>query len=610
MRKPEILRRARRGGVYKTSLTALHCASIWGRIHHYYHIRSIPNLGLGFALFWLLLASQGCTPYQSPEPREDYPIESITEKGRWWVDKEGKASMDEVWPAKQELFTDLHSLPAFRQRGAAIWASFRLNEIRESPIHKVWFSSEVCDYFTLYHLHGHQVDTLKGGSLIPHWKLLYRPNFMAIPIHNYSAPGQIVLLRFQNLGDRKLKVADVFLLSNQEERIMRNTYHDTFRTKGLYYFLFLTIVFFLLVIFAIQWATQQNPALLYYCLYLFACGLYYLRYWENSQFYFRPFFNTLGVFQLCAEILLAFFAYSCYMIFVSTLLEMPQRAPSFANKFKAGAMAFLVAIPAMWLTGKFAGLIVMETAYVLVRIAFFMASAIIIGILWKRHRQHPMTPFIVTGTSLLILGMIMTLSEEIFGGEVVKHIAGGAFGWYYHGSGDFRLPVYDFKFGVLLEIIIFSAGLAYRQKLMNEEYKMAKLQIQQDAGLRQSISPPKAGEKSIYPFPSQSDFITKAVTCVEQNINDDEFRVQQLADKLHITRETLYQKLRKELEMDPTLFMRTIRIYRGRYLLEQGKHTISEVAYSVGFKYPSHFTKVFKDEFGYKPSEMPQRKNP
>ena len=39
-------------------------------------------------------------------------------------------------------------------------------------------------------------------------------------------------------------------------------------------------------------------------------------------------------------------------------------------------------------------------------------------------------------------------------------------------------------------------------------------------------------------------------------------------------------------------------------MIREQKGTIAEISYSVGFSSPAYFTKCFKEEFGYLPSEL------
>jgi transcriptional regulator GlxA family with amidase domain len=39
-------------------------------------------------------------------------------------------------------------------------------------------------------------------------------------------------------------------------------------------------------------------------------------------------------------------------------------------------------------------------------------------------------------------------------------------------------------------------------------------------------------------------------------------------------------------------------------MIEEEKGNVAEVAYSVGFSSPAYFSKCFKEEFGYPPSNI------
>ena len=101
--------------------------------------------------------------------------------------------------------------------------------------------------------------------------------------------------------------------------------------------------------------------------------------------------------------------------------------------------------------------------------------------------------------------------------------------------------------------------------------------------------------------------IQKAIEIVEKNMGDSEFSVEDFGMAIGMTRGHLYKKLMTITGKSPLEFIRILRIKRGRSLLEQGRTNISEVAYTVGFS-PKQFSKYFKEEYGYLPSEF-VRKN-
>ncbi|MDR7132007.1 signal transduction histidine kinase/ligand-binding sensor domain-containing protein/DNA-binding response OmpR family regulator [Algoriphagus sp. 4150] len=97
--------------------------------------------------------------------------------------------------------------------------------------------------------------------------------------------------------------------------------------------------------------------------------------------------------------------------------------------------------------------------------------------------------------------------------------------------------------------------------------------------------------------------IEKAIKVVEEHISEPEFSVEDLGSEVGLSRSHLYKKLMNITGKGPAEFIRTIRLKRGRQLLEQNQMQIAEVAYSVGFNSPKRFTINFKNEFGILPSD-------
>lgn len=109
------------------------------------------------------------------------------------------------------------------------------------------------------------------------------------------------------------------------------------------------------------------------------------------------------------------------------------------------------------------------------------------------------------------------------------------------------------------------------------------------------------GEITITPLDEQ--FIKQAIGIVEANIGNSDFSVETLGKELAMNRVALWKKLQAITGKGPGDFIRTIRMKRGRQLLEQSHMNISEIAYSVGYNTVKRFTENFKAEFGMTPSE-------
>jgi signal transduction histidine kinase/DNA-binding response OmpR family regulator len=104
--------------------------------------------------------------------------------------------------------------------------------------------------------------------------------------------------------------------------------------------------------------------------------------------------------------------------------------------------------------------------------------------------------------------------------------------------------------------------------------------------------------------PLDEQFIKKAIDLVEKNISDSEFSVETMAAEVAMSRSTLYKKLMAITGQGPAEFIRTIRIKRGRALLETSQMQITEIAYAVGFTTVKSFTMNFKAEYGMTPTEF------
>jgi len=104
-------------------------------------------------------------------------------------------------------------------------------------------------------------------------------------------------------------------------------------------------------------------------------------------------------------------------------------------------------------------------------------------------------------------------------------------------------------------------------------------------------------------------FITKAMSIVEANIDNEEFSTEMLAQKLAISRASLYTRIKEATGQSALDFIQKIRFSEACRLLEEGKLTISEVGYKIGIKSPSYFSSSFKKVIGCLPKEYIARQN-
>jgi signal transduction histidine kinase/DNA-binding response OmpR family regulator/ligand-binding sensor domain-containing protein len=114
--------------------------------------------------------------------------------------------------------------------------------------------------------------------------------------------------------------------------------------------------------------------------------------------------------------------------------------------------------------------------------------------------------------------------------------------------------------------------------------------------------PLKPGEVAVTSI--DDAFLRKAMRAVEQHMGDEQFRIDELSADVGMSRSQLHRKLVALTNQSPGEFIRYIRLHRALQLLQKEAGTVSEIAYTVGFRDPSHFAKCFRRQFGVTPGSV------
>nr|WP_315133456.1 substrate-binding domain-containing protein [uncultured Flavobacterium sp.] len=103
---------------------------------------------------------------------------------------------------------------------------------------------------------------------------------------------------------------------------------------------------------------------------------------------------------------------------------------------------------------------------------------------------------------------------------------------------------------------------------------------------------------------SEQDFLKKLNELIGKNIENSSYTVEDLARDLAISRVQLYRKVKAILGISISDHINNIRLDKSKVLLKNSNHTISEIAYAVGFSSPNYFSTSFKNKFGISPKEF------
>ncbi|OIP85163.1 MAG: hypothetical protein AUK44_00370 [Porphyromonadaceae bacterium CG2_30_38_12] len=99
------------------------------------------------------------------------------------------------------------------------------------------------------------------------------------------------------------------------------------------------------------------------------------------------------------------------------------------------------------------------------------------------------------------------------------------------------------------------------------------------------------------------NFLRKAISVVEENLDNFDFTHEQLIDAMNSSKSTLYRKIKSLTGLSPSEFVRNIRLKHACLMLKSETGNISDIAYAVGFNDPKYFSTCFKAEFGVTPRE-------
>ena len=101
-----------------------------------------------------------------------------------------------------------------------------------------------------------------------------------------------------------------------------------------------------------------------------------------------------------------------------------------------------------------------------------------------------------------------------------------------------------------------------------------------------------------------SDFGKKVLALTEESLTDPNFGVEQISEKLGISRIHVNRKLKAETGYSPSFVIKAIRMDQAQRYLSDGKHSITQVAATCGFSSASYFSTAFKDYYGISPSDF------
>jgi signal transduction histidine kinase/DNA-binding response OmpR family regulator len=102
-------------------------------------------------------------------------------------------------------------------------------------------------------------------------------------------------------------------------------------------------------------------------------------------------------------------------------------------------------------------------------------------------------------------------------------------------------------------------------------------------------------------------YLKKVIDFILQELDNSEFSVEDLANKMAVSRSQLHRKITGITGYSISSYMRLIRLEKAHELLQNNAGNVSEVAYATGFSSQPYFSKCFHEHFGYAPKNLPKK---
>jgi DNA-binding response OmpR family regulator/two-component sensor histidine kinase len=99
-------------------------------------------------------------------------------------------------------------------------------------------------------------------------------------------------------------------------------------------------------------------------------------------------------------------------------------------------------------------------------------------------------------------------------------------------------------------------------------------------------------------------FLSRVMMVIDEHLAEENFSIEEFGKDVGMSRSQVHRKLKALTGKSTSIYLRTVRLAKAKEMIEQKKGTISEISYWVGFASPAYFSRCFKEEFGYTPSEV------
>lgn len=99
-------------------------------------------------------------------------------------------------------------------------------------------------------------------------------------------------------------------------------------------------------------------------------------------------------------------------------------------------------------------------------------------------------------------------------------------------------------------------------------------------------------------------FLKKVNTVILAHLDQEHFDLSALSKCLALSRSQLYRRLYPLIRQSPAHYIKFVRLQKAKELIDASDFSIGEIAFKTGFVSQSHFTRAFRAQYGFNPSEV------
>ncbi len=104
--------------------------------------------------------------------------------------------------------------------------------------------------------------------------------------------------------------------------------------------------------------------------------------------------------------------------------------------------------------------------------------------------------------------------------------------------------------------------------------------------------------------PVDEEFMQKVALLIDSNLSESNLNTSFLCLELGMSSSKLYRKIKELTDLAPNEFIRTVRLKKAAVLLRTRRYNVSEASDLTGFNDPLYFSRCFKKQFGFPPSNL------